>query len=71
VLVLSVHTKYKKETMLMFTTIYGLACLYVHDNHKDAVFASTLAITTVLLLLQVAGVCHQEFEAYQQGPAVV
>ena len=33
VLVLSVHTKYKKETMLMFTTIYGLACLYLHNNH--------------------------------------
>jgi len=71
VLVLSVHTKYKKETMLMFTTIYGLACLHVHDNHTDAVFASTLAITAVLLLSQVAGVCRQEFEAYLPGQAVV
>jgi len=71
VLVLSVHTKYKKETMLMFTTIYGLACLYLHDNHKDAVFMSTLAMTAVLLLSQIAEVCRREFESFRPGPVVL
>ena len=71
VLVLSVHTKYKKETMLMFATIYGLACLYLRAEPRDAVFASTLALTTVLLLSQVAGVCRREFDACRPCPAVL
>jgi hypothetical protein len=69
--VLSVHTKYKKETMLMFATIYGLACLYLRGEPRDAVFASTLAVTTVLLLSQVAMVCRREFDACRPGPVVL
>lgn len=62
VLVLSMHTKYRTETMLMYTCILGMACMYLREERDGAGFFGTLAMTSVLLVSQIAGVIRREID---------
>jgi len=56
VLVLSIHTKHKKQTMLVYTCAYAVACLYLHPDRRSVQFNLTLATTVVLMLSQTVSV---------------